>query len=118
MTLSSEVADLRAARIRKLIRERKRRSGYFRADLFADPAWDTLLQLYASELSYEQATATRIADIIDVPTSTVLRWIKVLEAENLVTRAVQPSDPKLVSVKLTSKGQAAINGYFRGGPGA
>src|SRR4051812_23053389 len=39
-----------AERVRTILRARRLRDRFFEAQLFADPAWDILLELYAAEL--------------------------------------------------------------------
>jgi DNA-binding MarR family transcriptional regulator len=109
--------EMRAARVRRVIHERSRRAEYFRTEILSDPAWDLLLELYNAELSQASLRVSQLGILSNVPPTTAVRWVKLLECENLVIRMVDPEDSRLVFVKLTPKGEKAMNGYFRGGPG-
>jgi DNA-binding MarR family transcriptional regulator len=115
--LSPEIQEMRAARVRKLIHERNRRAEHFRVGMFSDPAWDLLLELYAFELSQQRTSVTQLGIMSHVPPTTVSRWITALECEGLVERTIDHLDSRRVFVALTRKGDFAMDGYFRGGPG-
>jgi DNA-binding MarR family transcriptional regulator len=108
--------DMHLAQVRYVIEERARRFEYLRADLFAEPAWDILLRLYMSELSEERVTVACLAESTYVPSSTTIRWIKMLECENLIARIIEPCQPRRVIVALTDKGSGAMAGYFSRSP--
>jgi DNA-binding MarR family transcriptional regulator len=97
-----------------VINERTRRVDYLRSDLFSDPAWDLLLQLYASELSQQRITLSQLGQTTNVPSTTTLRWIKMLECDDLLARKIDPLDGRRVFLTLTHKGLMAMTGYFLG----
>ncbi len=84
------------------------------SEVLAEPAWDILLELYAFELGGRAASQTEISDRIDAPSTTCLRWMKVLEAAELIVRAVNPDDPLSVGVRMSPKGLDAMEAYFSG----
>jgi DNA-binding MarR family transcriptional regulator len=118
--LKQEVSDTdldaasRLAIVDNAIGERARRFDHFRADLFADPAWDILLQLYASELAQELITVSQLVEKSRVPSTTTVRWINMLECDSLITRRIDPHEGR-VFVALTQKGSEAMNDYFSRG---
>jgi len=61
--------------VRAVIRARRARAQFFEATLFADPAWDMLLELFASELGTERMSVTALCAGAAVPPTTALRWI-------------------------------------------
>jgi DNA-binding MarR family transcriptional regulator len=79
---------------------RGRRMQIFSKDLFGEPAWEILLVLYA-ELDRTRLTFARITDKLDLPASTVLRWLRVLEGKHLVVREPHPTDQRSAFLKLT-----------------
>ena len=103
---------VRFAQVRSAKRERARRSKYLPSGLFAEPAWDILLELYSFELVGHRASEAELIERVDVPTSVGLRWAKMLEVENLLLRSVDPVDPAVVQVRLTARGQEAMDAYF------
>jgi DNA-binding MarR family transcriptional regulator len=101
-----------AARIAEILRMRALRSRFFKAELFADPAWDMLLDLYRAELDQHRVSITSLCTASAVPTSTALRWLRALEEEGLVRRRQDPLDGRRTFVGLTSAAVEAMNSYF------
>lgn len=98
------------------ISRRARRLSYLRPDLLAEPAWDILLHVYAFELVRRRVTASELVEKINVPSTTSIRWMKVLEADGLIERVIVADDPAQVTVSLTMKGLEAMDGYFSESP--
>ena len=63
------------ATLRALIRARRLREQYFEAELFADPAWDMLLDLTAARAERSRVSVTSLCIASGVPPTTALRWI-------------------------------------------
>lgn len=64
---------------------RKLRTAEFGLELFGEPAWDMLLELYVREASGKAACFEDLQQALSVPGSVALRWLKVLQSENLIT---------------------------------
>ena len=79
-----------AASIRSIIRARRLRDHYFRGGLFADPAWDMLLDLMAARLEKNRVAVSSLCIAAAVPATTALRWIKALTDSGLFVRAADP----------------------------
>src|SRR5690606_19158395 len=62
-------------RVRRIIRQRQLRTRYFDAGLFADPAWDMLLDLTAAAAENTRVSVTSLCIASGVPPTTALRWI-------------------------------------------
>jgi DNA-binding MarR family transcriptional regulator len=99
--------------IREMLRQRRRRDKFFGSELFADPAWDILLQLYSAELGQHRAWITSLARGAGVPMTTALRWIASLENSGLIERRPDALDGRRHFMTLTYRGLEAMNGYFR-----
>jgi DNA-binding MarR family transcriptional regulator len=99
--------------VRALLKLRRQRDRFFGSDLFADPAWDILLELYASELGQFRVSISHLCIAAAVPTTTALRWIGLLENEGLVGRRRDPTDGRRQFIMLSEKALAAMNSYFR-----
>ena len=103
---------IKFAQVQAAKRERARRQLYLPSDLFAEPAWDILLELYAFELVSRLVSESELAERIDAPGTTTARWMKLLEAEDLIARRVDPDHFREVRISLTPKGLTALGGYF------
>lgn len=128
MLLATAIPDLAAApgaqdreslvsRARIVLNCRKLRERYFKPVIFGEPAWDILLVLYIAEHSSGKPTMTRLAEWIDTPLSTVVRWMNFLEEERLVERQGHPTDKRTVFVRLLEKGRNALDSYLGAVPG-
>ena len=104
--------------IREIIRMRRRRNQFFDEGLFADPAWDILLELYLAALSQHRVTITSLCAAAAVPPTTALRWITNLEANGLIQRRADPLDGRRVFMSLTRDGLEKLGHYFRSAPSA
>lgn len=107
----------------RLWHERRWRDRHFRAfrDLFADPAWDLLLDLLVSE-SEGRSVSTTAACMASgvaacmasgVAASTALRYINLLEERDLVMRVPDPSDARRMFVKLSPVRRREMIAYLR-----
>lgn len=111
----NDTADRQAllARARAQIDERRARKRYFHRDIFGEPAWEILLTLYVTEQSGTRLTTSRLAEWIEAPLTTVLRWVKALEEQSLVGRADHPTDRRIIFISLLEPGRTALDNYFR-----
>lgn len=100
------------ADIRELLTLRRNRERFFPQEIFADPAWDILLELYAAELGQHRTTVSCVCAAAAVPATTALRWINTLEENQLVQRMKDRFDGRRVFLSLTDAGLAAMNDYF------
>lgn len=105
-------ATVGAADVRCAIIERKNRGKMFSQHLFADPAWDMLLELYAAELAQFRLSTSTLCGAATVPQTTALRWINTLEKEGLVSRRSDPMDRRRVFVRLSPEGVSCMEAYF------
>ena len=98
---------------RSLIKLRSARRRFFRDDIFSDPAWDMLLELYALEGEGRRVSVSKLSLASGVPGTTALRWLDKLEAQSLVVREDDPADGRRVWIKLSPSGASAMDSYFR-----
>ena len=99
--------------VRELLRLRRDRDRFFKSQLFADPAWDMLLELYACELGQQRISISSLCVGAAVPATTALRWISTLEQEKLIERRPDPTDGRRFFIQLTREGRDAMDGFFR-----
>ncbi len=99
-------------RVRRMISERNARSSFFGDSLFAEPAWDMLLDLYCAHLAQQRACVTSVCAASPVPLSTAVRWLKALEGQGLVSRSQDPLDSRRFFVCLTPQGLEKMTDYL------
>ena len=109
---SRYLSAVRFSQVQTAKKERARRAVYLPSELFAEPAWDILLELYAFELVARMVNESELGERINVPATTTSRWLKVLDAQDLIARSVDPNDASQVRVVLTQRALEALEGYF------
>lgn len=93
--------------------DRRRRTKIFHSeDLFGEPAWDILLDLFIAAKERRRVSVTSACIGSAVPSTTALRWITILERQGLLVREADPGDARRVYVKLSARGYAAMLEYF------
>ena len=113
----SHRTTLSAIDVRRAIDERRNRDKFFPKNLFADPAWDMLLELYAAELGQIRVATASLCAGAAVPPTTALRWISTLEREGLIDRRNDPLDGRRIFVALSAKGVSSMEAYFESNAG-
>jgi DNA-binding MarR family transcriptional regulator len=101
-----------AREVRRLIRLRRTRDQFFEPELFADPAWDMLLDLYAARLEHNRVSVSSLCIAAAVPATTALRWIKALTTAGVFERRADPHDGRRIFVALSDSAAAAMHAYF------
>lgn len=99
--------------IRSIIKQRRNRDHFFGAEMFADPAWDILLHLYAAYLSQHRMSVGALCDGAAVPPTTALRWLAQLEEKGFIERRQDPIDGRRYFVSLTVTARESMESYFR-----
>jgi len=100
------------ASVRNIMQARLARNSCFPGDLFSDPAWDMLLDLYAAELGQFRVSVTGLCIASNAPTSTALRWINTLEQQKLIERHPDPLDGRRFFMSLTRDAVQRLERYF------
>lgn len=101
-----------AAEVKALIKDRRIRDEYFNADLFADPAWDMLLELFHALLEQRRVATSNLCDSAAVPHTTALRWITTLKEEGLIVTEGDRFDARRKFVSLSMNGMNSMGAYF------
>lgn len=97
---------------RRTLRRRRLREQYFPADLFADPAWDMLLDLYAARLEQQPVSVSSLCIAAAVPATTALRWIRTMTEAGLFVRESDPQDGRRIFIALADSTSDAMARYF------
>jgi DNA-binding MarR family transcriptional regulator len=107
-----EAPPVSADTVRAVIRARRLRSRYFAEELFADPAWDMLLDLLQAEISHLRVPVSSLCIAAAVPATTALRWLKTMVSQGIFVRRADPHDGRRVFVELAPEASSALRRYF------
>ena len=99
--------------VRSIIRMRRLRDETFGASLFADPAWDMMLDLLAAQLENRHVSVSSLCLAAAVPPTTALRWIALMEREGVIQREADPSDRRRVNLSLDAGTTVKLIGFLK-----
>jgi len=99
-------------RVRSVLAARRRREAVIGRELFADPAWDMLLELYAAYLAQRRISVSELVLASAVPATTALRWIDKLESGGNATRTSDPLHGRRMWVEISPDAAARMHSYF------
>lgn len=101
-----------AALAKSIYSSRRRRDRLFPSGLFADPAWDMLLDLFMHQAKGRRVSVTSLCIASSVPNTTALRWLGALEAKGLVTRIPSEIDRRSSEIRLTRPALIAMRDWL------
>ncbi|MBO9518795.1 MAG: winged helix DNA-binding protein [Porphyrobacter sp.] len=101
-----------ARTIRRIIRNRHVRTRFFDGALFADPAWDILLDLTAARIEAIRVSVTSLCIASGVPPTTALRWIGQMIEAGLLQRNEDDADRRRAFIALTDRAADMMARYF------
>jgi hypothetical protein len=110
--MNVEAADATEDYVDALLRLNRRRSEVFGAELFGNPVWDLLLQLFAAKLGGRK---TRLSDLAPIgPRSTLARWATLLQERGLVSCQLGRLDSGELWIELSVIGAVKMSGLIEG----
>lgn len=98
--------------VRRIIRQRRTRDRFFDSALFADPAWDILLDLTAARAEHTRVSVTSLCIASGVPPTTALRWIAQMVEAGLLERVEDEADRRRAFIALSDQTADAMARYF------
>lgn len=102
---------IRAAQ--KALRDRQVRSDFVgNAEMFGEPAWDILLDLFIRQAQDENVSIKAACLSPATRASTLLRWLNVLVDNGLLVCENDPSDQKQRLIRLTAAGYEGMLRYL------
>jgi hypothetical protein len=107
-----DVAAPRAARARELARQRQLRAAFMPAALFAEPAWDMLLDLYAAYYEGKEVSVSSLCIAANVPSTTALRSIETMTEQGCLIRRRDPKDGRRIFLALSDAARGWLDAYF------
>ena len=87
----------------RLITERRQRAKSFGSELFADPAWDMLLDLFIAMVQKKRISISSACIASSVPSTTGLRWLAHMCANGVLVRGNDPTDRRVSYVRLSDE---------------
>lgn len=98
--------------VKKIIKLRRMRDNFFESELFADPAWDILLDLMAARLSNATVSVSSLCIAAAVPATTGLRWITSMTKNGMLVRKSDPMDARRVFIDLSDETFDKLEAYL------
>jgi hypothetical protein len=93
---------------KRLYALRRRRNELLDADMFSDPAWDMLLDLFITGAEGRRLSVSGVCIGSHAPAATALRYLALLQERGLVRRMVDSTDGRRTLVELTELGQRSM----------
>lgn len=98
--------------VREILRQRRMRDEFFDTELFADPAWDILLDLTIARAEHRRVSVTLLCIAAAVPNTTALRWIVQMVDSGLLVREQDGEDRRRAFIALSDHAAEAMARYF------
>ena len=91
---------------------RRARDRYLPAALFAEPAWDMLLELYSADVEGCEVPTSSLCIASTAASTTALRYIEMLERTGLIERRPSPRDNRVTLIRLSPQGRTSMAAYL------
>ena len=112
----SDLTDEALASVaRRLYRARLRRARHLPPELFGEPAWDILLDLFLALVRDERIRTSSAILAARTSGSTGLRCLSALEAHGLVERHTERGDRRVRLIRLSPLGYQRMRAYLAEG---
>lgn len=111
---SARTTSKLAVLARRYLRHRRSRDTLFPPDLFGDPAWDLLLDLYVAGIERRRISISSACIAAAVPQTTALRWIALLESRGLILRMADTDDRRRAYLTLAPRASAVVETWLQG----
>ena len=99
---------------RRAYAERKSRSKMIGSkEIFGEPAWDLLLDLFIHQSNDEDLTVKSACLHVETSENTTLRWLRVLEHNGLLKSHIDPANPEQQLIHLTPAGYEGMIRYLK-----
>lgn len=92
---------------------RKARASFLGSEeIFGEPAWDLLLDLFVRQAANVTGKCEGGLSSFGIPTGTFMRWLNILENIGLVASHADPNDRSTLHVSLTPTGYEGMVRYL------
>ena len=96
---------------------RRLRTRFLSASILGEPVWDMLLALYCFTARREALSVSGLCHAANVPSTTALRWVQLLEQKNIIIRSKDRHDARRTFLTLTTRGEEMMTGYLTAAQG-
>ncbi|WP_097093715.1 winged helix DNA-binding protein [Novosphingobium sp. Chol11] len=93
----------------RIIRERRLRDKAFGSDLFGEPIWDMMLDLFVSGEMSTQVSISSLCIAASVPSTTALRQIQLMHQRGIIQRTPDPKDHRRIFVSMTPQWRESLD---------
>lgn len=98
--------------VRAMVRSRQKRAEFLDPELFAEPAWDILLDLTSARLEGKVVPVSSACAAANVPMTTALRYIRHLVDAGLVRRWKDETDARRYLLEMEDSTMEAMTRYI------
>jgi hypothetical protein len=99
--------------LKETYRRRSLRSRYFNENYFSGgAAWNMLLDLAASQIEGKRISVTSVCLASQVPPTTALRWISILEDDGMILKENDYSDKRRTFIRISDHAMNSIYSYY------
>lgn len=95
-------------RAQKILASRRARLSFLPREVFGEPAWDMLLDLFISSHEDRPISVSSACIASGVPATTALRWLSMMEEHGLIERTSDHADRRRVYVAITDSACKAM----------
>lgn len=93
--------------------DRLLRSEHISSHFLGEPGWDIFLNFFIAKTSGRKISTTSACTASQIPVTTALRWLTIIEDEGLICKTTDTKDKRRTWVELTESGNESITAYFR-----
>jgi DNA-binding MarR family transcriptional regulator len=111
-TFEDRIAIIKRQALRHYKSRRTRDELFGKPDLFGEPAWDMLVDLFIAGEEGKKISVSSLCVASAVPMTTALRWIAILESRALIERTADALDARRSYLSLAIEAQAKIRTHF------
>lgn len=99
---------------RRISHWRRKRDAMFEPAIFADPAWDILLDLFAESGFGRRVSMSSLCIAASVPTTTAVRCINAMVDQGMLAKSRDANDARRVLIELTDETRARMRIWLSG----
>jgi len=98
---------------RMVLKARAKRADFLPPDVFGEPGWNMLLELFTAREQEQRIAVTSLCIASLAPMTTAMRWLDKLVASDLAVLKPSTSDGRVIYVELSRNGFVSMQRYFR-----